>query len=120
MRVPCEERCDVKRRTSLADRTDLLGGDVLNPQVDEAPATGNEAAKALQEALASGQPTVPLELAAKCVGVRSRSTAYRAARAGKLPFRTLLVGGQGRRVVPTRELAELLGLDPAPSAAPER
>ncbi|HEV8424298.1 MAG TPA: DNA-binding protein [Actinomycetes bacterium] len=89
----------------------------MNLQVNEAPAIGNEVAKALQEALASGQPTVPLELAARAVGIKSRSTAYRAARAGKLPFRTLLVGGQGRRVVPTAELKAVLGLDPAPDAA---
>jgi hypothetical protein len=50
----------------------------LNLQVDEASAIGNEVAKGLQEALASGQPTVPLELAARAVGVKSRSTAYRA------------------------------------------
>jgi hypothetical protein len=94
------------------------------PGIDEASAraaldqmTDREVTQALAEAFASGQPTVPLMLAARAVGIRARRTAYLAAERGQLPFRTLLVGGQGRRVVPTAELKALLGLDPAPPAA---
>jgi hypothetical protein len=86
--------------------------------VDEAPAIGNEAAKALQQAIAEGKLTVPLwPVAARAVGINSRGTAYTAAARNQLPFRTMVVGGQRRRVVATAELARVLGLTPAPAAA---
>jgi len=60
--------------------------------------------------IAEEQPTVPLwPTAAGAIGIKSRATAYRAAHAGQLPFRTLQAGV--RLVVPTIELRRVLGLD---------
>jgi hypothetical protein len=59
---------------------------------------------------AEQQPTVPLwPTAAEAIGIKSRATAYRAAHADQLPFRTLQAGV--RLVVPTVELRRALGLD---------
>jgi hypothetical protein len=55
--------------------------------------------------------------AAQAVGIRSRTTAYKAAHEGRLPFRVIEIGSQGRLVVPTAELRRVLGLDPAPEPA---
>jgi hypothetical protein len=53
------------------------------------------------------RPTVPLLVATRALGI-SRTSTYKARRNGKLPFRTIHVGGQ--YVVSTRELRQLLGL----------
>lgn len=86
--------------------------------VDEAPMVGNALERALAIPTVDEAATVPLwPTAAQAVGIRARSTAYRNAAEGTLPFTTLVVGAQGRRVVPTAELRRVLGLDPAPSVA---
>lgn len=60
--------------------------------------------------LASEQETVPLwPDAGRALGLKSRSTAYRLAHAGKLPIRLIKVGH--RFVVPTSELRQVLGID---------
>jgi hypothetical protein len=86
--------------------------------IDEAPAVGNALERALTIPTVDEAITVPLwPTAARTIGIRSRGTAYRCAAEGTLPFSTLVVGGQGRRVVPTAELRRVLGLDAAPDVA---
>ncbi len=66
--------------------------------------------------LPSEQPTIPLwPDAGQALGIKSRSTAYRVAHAGKLPVRVLEVGV--KLVVPTVELRRVLGLDEQPATA---
>lgn len=60
-------------------------------------------------------PTVSIRVAAELLGIGS-STAYAAARDGKFPTKIIRING--RYVVPTRPLLELLGLtDDAPKVA---
>lgn len=59
-------------------------------------------------------PTIPIPVAAKLLGI-SRSSAYGAARTGDFPAPVLKING--RYVVPTKPLLDVLGLDELPATA---
>lgn len=60
------------------------------------------------------KPTVSLTQAAALLGI-GRSSAYAAAREGAFPTRVIKING--RYVVPTKPLLDLLGLDELPATA---
>ncbi|QXB18944.1 Helix-turn-helix domain-containing protein [Corynebacterium coyleae] len=64
--------------------------------------------------MSSTPPTITIAAAANLLGI-GRSSAYEAARTGNFPTPVLKING--RYVVPTRPLLDILGLDELPATA---